>query len=525
MKKFFIVATFFFASTCFACAKGTDTETSGKSNVSEYQTTVSGRVTCQGQPVVGAVISDGIELTQTDANGHYTLRSPERMGYVFISVPSGYKVAHKGVLPNHYLDIKSKKTENADFELLPMADKKYKLFVMADVHLIGSATHRDLEQFRSTFLPDITAAVDTTSEEVFSLSLGDMTTDSRWYHENFMLPNYLKEFKNYPSPIYHIMGNHDNDPSATGTTEEKLDWSASALYRKHIGQTYYSLNIGDVHYVMLDNIVGLGNCKYKYLINSAQLAWLKKDLALVDKSTPLIVSMHVPAYTYTGISDGKPMTKKRNTQYQDVQVLINILKPFKEAHILTGHDHRNRNIQITHNILEHNFASASAISWKLNDVRIMTTDGTLSGYQIFDISGKQIQWHYKAVGLTPEKSQFRAYDLNTVPEKYGGNPASNEILVNVFNWDPRWKISVTEDGQELPVEQLWEKDPLYMYIRDKTQRFNNRPKDWRAVNCIHMFHTKATEANSEIVVSVTDRFGNVYTEKMDRPKPFTENMN
>lgn len=262
MKKFFIVATFFFASTCFACAKGTDTETSGKSNVSEYQTTVSGRVTCQGQPVVGAVISDGIELTQTDANGHYTLRSPERMGYVFISVPSGYKVAHKGVLPNHYLDIKSKKTENADFELLPMADKKYKLFVMADVHLIGSATHRDLEQFRSTFLPDITAAVDTTSEEVFSLSLGDMTTDSRWYHENFMLPNYLKEFKNYPSPIYHIMGNHDNDPSATGTTEEKLDWSASALYRKHIGPTYYSLNIGDVHYVMLDNIVGLGNCKY-----------------------------------------------------------------------------------------------------------------------------------------------------------------------------------------------------------------------------------------------------------------------
>ena len=95
----------------------------------------------------------------------------------------------------------------------------------------------------------------------------------------------------------------------------------------------------------------------------------------------------------------------------------------------------------------------------------MTTDGTLSGYQIFDISGKQIQWHYKAVGLTPEKSQFRAYDLNTVPEKYGGNPASNEILVNVFNWDPRWKISVTEDGQELPVEQLGKRPALYVHPR------------------------------------------------------------
>ena len=104
-----------------------------------------------------------------------------------------------------------------------MPDKTYTLFVMSDVHLIGNATHRDLEQFRSTFLPDITAAVEATSGEVFSLSLGDMTTDSRWYHDNFALPEYLREFRTYPSAIYHIMGNHDNDPEACGTTDEELE--------------------------------------------------------------------------------------------------------------------------------------------------------------------------------------------------------------------------------------------------------------------------------------------------------------
>lgn len=134
------------------------------------------------------MVSDGIEIVRTDADGRYSLFSPGRMGYVFITVPSGYKVANKGVLPGHYVNIKGKKAEHADFELLPMPDKTYTLFVMSDVHLIGNATHRDLEQFRSTFLPDITAAVEATSGEVFSLSLGDMTTDSRWYHDNFALP-------------------------------------------------------------------------------------------------------------------------------------------------------------------------------------------------------------------------------------------------------------------------------------------------------------------------------------------------
>ena len=521
MKRFFLIAALSLASVCLACAKGAE----GGSKPTDYQVSVSGRVTCQGQPVADAVVSDGIEIVRTDADGRYSLFSPGRMGYVFITVPSGYKVANKGVLPGHYVNIKGKKAEHADFELLPMPDKTYTLFVMSDVHLIGNATHRDLEQFRSTFLPDITAAVEATSGEVFSLSLGDMTTDSRWYHDNFALPEYLREFRTYPSAIYHIMGNHDNDPEACGTTDEELDRSASAPYRKYIGPTYYSLNIGDVHYVMLDNIVGMGKCKYKYYIDPVQLAWLEKDLALVDKSTPIIVSMHVPAYAYAGISDGKPTVKKRMTQYQDVQVLIDLLEPFAEVHILTGHDHRNRNIRITDRILEHNFASASAISWKLNDVRVMTTDGTLSGYQLFRIDGKNVRWQYKAVGLTPEKSQFRTYDLNTVPEAYGGKPSSNELLINVFNWDPRWTVSVTENGRELLVRQLWAKDPLYAYIRDKTRAFDNRPKDWRAVNCIHLFGAKAASADSEIVVTVTDRFGQVYTEKLERPKTFEEGMN
>ena len=95
MKRFFLIAVLSLASICLACAKGVE----GGSKPTDYQVSVSGRVTCQGQPVADAVVSDGIEIVRTDADGRYSLFSPGRMGYVFITVPSGYKVANKGVLP------------------------------------------------------------------------------------------------------------------------------------------------------------------------------------------------------------------------------------------------------------------------------------------------------------------------------------------------------------------------------------------------------------------------------------------
>ncbi len=495
----------------------------GTAEKKDYVVSVSGRVTCQGTAVENAVISDGVEVTKTDQDGYYTLLSTKQMGYVFISTPSGYKVKENGILPEHYHKINGTKAKNVDFELLPMEDDSYRMFVMADVHLVGNSSYRDLEQFHSTFYPDIKTLISQTNNESYSISLGDMTTDLRWYNDDFFIPDYLKELKDYPTVIYHIMGNHDNDPNAFGKTESDTDWNASAPYRNHIGPTYYSLNIGKVHYVMLDNIVGLGDCEYKYLIDKAQLEWLKKDLSMISASTPVILSMHVPAYAYSGIKNGVLTMKKRSTTYQDVQVLIDILKHFNEVHILTGHDHRNRNIQITDNILEHNFVSVSTISWKLNDVRLISHDGTPAGYQYYDVDGEKITWHYKAVGLDVAKSQFRSYDMNVVPVEYGGGV--NKIMINVFNWDPSWKVSVKENGNSLTVNQIVGQDPLYMYLRDKTQKMNNRPNDWRAAKTVHIFEAIPSQVTSEIEIIITDRFGNVYTEVMERPKTFHDDMN
>ena len=97
------------------------------------------------------------------------------------------------------------------------------------------------------------------------------------------------------------MGNHDNDPYGTS------DFAAETPYREELGPVYYSMNIGKVHFLMLDNTVYLnngggpgviGDRTYKKYFTQQQLDWIREDLKYVDKSTPIVVGFHCPIYTY-----------------------------------------------------------------------------------------------------------------------------------------------------------------------------------------------------------------------------------
>ena len=63
----------------------------------------------------------------------------------------------------------------------------------------------------------------------------------------YQLPNYKELMKNFPCPVFNVIGNHDNDPKVVG------DYFTELPFKQHIAPTYYSFNIGDVHYIVLDN--------------------------------------------------------------------------------------------------------------------------------------------------------------------------------------------------------------------------------------------------------------------------------
>ena len=212
--------------------------------------TVYGLVACDGTPLQGVAVSDGYEVAQTDAKGVYQLKSKKKHGYVFVSVPSGYEVATDGVRPLLYKQLAAAQTtaERVDFSLKKVSGQdKHTMLVFGDIHLADR--NEDRKQFNE-FVKDVNTYVSShAGGKIYALTLGDMTWDLYWKDRKYGFAEYLADAAAIKGlPIFHTIGNHDHSMYYPGDVE------TVAEYKQKVAPTYYSFNIGKVHYVVLDNI-------------------------------------------------------------------------------------------------------------------------------------------------------------------------------------------------------------------------------------------------------------------------------
>ena len=515
-------------------------------------TTVYGIVSSAGVGVENVVVSDGAEVTVTNEKGIYQLKSAKKWGYVFISVPSGYEVPSVGVLPQFHRALKNSAdvVERADFKLEKVdGQDSYKIFMLGDMHLANRTG--DLGQF-AQFTSDLTDYMTRhKGEKMYALTLGDMTWDLYWYSNSYYFPQYLNtvnsQIKNLQ--IFHTMGNHDND------FQTRSDYDAAVKYVDQICPTYYSFNIGKVHYVVMDDIDcssydGSTSRNYVKSLSAEQLDWLAKDLSHVAKTTPVVVAMHAQVFY--------PTTSGFKIDHDQVNTLrlFDILDGYT-VRFVTGHTHKLFNVTPDapivdgHNFREYNSGSVCASWWwsgNLTPGIHIGTDGTPGGYGIWDVTGTDFQCLYKSTGW-PEEYQFRSYDLNNVHFSIADVPLmpsdisasvknaymqyvnaypqnnDNEVLINIWNWNSDWTLSVVDENRKtLPYTEVWAYDPLHIAALS-VKRFNNAglksTPSFITDKFTHFFKVKADDADTDLVITVKDEFGNEWTENMQRPKAFS----
>lgn len=515
-------------------------------------TTVYGIVSSAGVGVENVVVSDGAEVTVTNEKGIYQLKSAKKWGYVFISVPSGYEVPSVGVLPQFHRALKNSAdvVERADFKLEKVdGQDSYKIFMLGDMHLANRTG--DLGQF-AQFTSDLTDYMTRhKGEKMYALTLGDMTWDLYWYSNSYYFPQYLNtvnsQIKNLQ--IFHTMGNHDND------FQTRSDYDAAVKYVDQICPTYYSFNIGKVHYVVMDDIDcssydGSTSRNYVKSLSAEQLDWLAKDLSHVAKTTPVVVAMHAQVFY--------PTTSGFKIDHDQVNTLrlFDILDGYT-VRFVTGHTHKLFNVTPDapivdgHNFREYNSGSVCASWWwsgNLTPGIHIGTDGTPGGYGIWDVTGTDFQCLYKSTGW-PEEYQFRSYDLNNVHFSMADVPLmpsdisasvknaymqyvnaypqnnDNEVLINIWNWNSDWTLSVVDENRKtLPYTEVWAYDPLHIAALS-VKRFNNAglksTPSFITDKFTHFFKVKADDADTDLVITVKDEFGNEWTENMQRPKVFS----
>ncbi|MBL4561330.1 MAG: calcineurin-like phosphoesterase family protein [Labilibaculum sp.] len=445
-----------------------------------------GKVSCCGKGIEGVVVTDGVTVCLTNKKGLYSIPVISTSRFVYISSPATYSVPVVESVPQFFHSLTTReKSRKINFELEKIEgnDAKHGFIVWADPQV---KTEEELPLLQEAVNDLSTLLKKHPNVPFHGLGCGDIVGD------NTALFDTIKSMLTpIGIPFYQSLGNHDMNYN--GRSNE----SASSVFENNFGPAYYSYNRGEIHYVVLNDVFYIG-CDYFYIgyLPEKQLSWLEKDLSFVKKGQTVVVALHIPtaldesdlkAFSYSNIS--KSLANKK--------ALYDILAPF-QVHIISGHMHVNNNVIVASNIFEHNVSSVCGAWWQ----GPYAEDGTPKGYAVFEADGSELKWYFKGIGKEKEY-QFRAYAVGSNPEQL------EYITVNVWNWDPEWKVYWYENGKRIGEMEAYtgadpetakvyaDKDKLaYKWIQSQPTK--------------HMFRAKPQSSSAKINIEVVDRFGNIY---------------
>ncbi|MBR6655455.1 MAG: calcineurin-like phosphoesterase C-terminal domain-containing protein [Alistipes sp.] len=524
--------------------------------------TVKGYVKSNGKGLEGVVVSDGLLCTKTNVNGFYSLKSNlADTKFVMVSIPSGYTApTDTNGLPIFYHRVTDSEKNNnlcvADFSFNKISNnsERFTLLIGADPQPRPSSYGYDNNAYHSLdccedlYRDMREKAATITDRNVYGLMLGDIV------HEDMTLyNNYVAGLKTLGFPMFNVLGNHDNDKTA------KTDVEGRRVFEEKLGPTYYSFNIGKLHFVVLDNLImnldENGELK-KYDVQGLTdeiWQWLQNDLQYVDRSTTLMVAAHSPMFKLIN-------TNNRTAQYREEYG--DLFAKFAKVHVWTGHTHNTYNYNYPASskwavIEEHTVARSTGELW----TNEYLADGTPRGYTVVEVNGNNIEWHFKPTSYqmgsfvstskyTSKKPNYlyrdwnytngvakmksdnstlsEAYQMkvykpgqyhNTYADMIAGNPTNNYVYVNVFLWDNKWE-KPKYNGVEMEAVGYKDAYCLATYeVRNhyKTYGYTLKtdsgygPED----NNIHtIFRAVEDRASGSGTVTVTDRFGNNYSSKI-----------
>lgn len=427
-----------------------------------------------GKPISGIPVTDGYSYTATDANGVYQMKLDSRARNVYMSVPSEYEIPldPSTGYPLFYSTeaINPSGKNRFDFSLRPLSESENSFTFIA----IGDPqckTTSNVNRYKKETIPDIKSTIgDAQSagmyKHPYAMTLGDIIFDS-----TNMWDNMKSSMSNVRStdgiiPFFQCIGNHDHTSTTTS------DYAATANYVRRFGPTDYSFNRGDVHIVVMDNVV----CKstssnsspdgatwsYDAGYSDEQYQWLLEDLSYVkDKESKMIFFCgHIP---FRGGSNSGGSNVNNNKHYADI---LSLLSQFNEAHIMIGHTHYPQNYIHTgylckggKPIYEHIHQAACGAWWASQS----SVTGGPNGYNIYEVKGATVEnWVNK--GTNRDASyQVRVYDGN---QTYTGTKGYK------YNWYKEANVggsaNITAVGypalQNCFVAEVWDDDDSFCKV-------------------------------------------------------------
>ena len=468
-------------------------------------TTLSGKVTtADGKPLEGIVVTDGLQCVKTASDGSYALKSDlTKVRFVYLSLPSSVVIPTRNGIPQFFRRIPYGATAaKADFTLETREPvKDYTVMMIADPQVRPYGWDNSMERWDDTVAPDAEAFRASCPGEVYSINLGDLV-----YNEMYAWDDYMDVAAKIKCPTFNVIGNHDYDQMTLFETAQ-----GDVYYETYVGPTRYSFDLGDIHYIVVNDILydrASASDKYHYGLDDETLAWVKADLAFVPKDKIIMTCTHNNLFKTPNTSPHG----SHNFYSLNYAEYLALFSAYKEVYAWNGHSHVNFYYNYANHFgkdTKHGAANIQCISvtratGALRFNKPIAALGEPQGYMVMSVKGEDVSWYYKAVGHGQD------YQMKVYP------PARTDgelVKVNIWNWSEGWsQPEWSDNGTDWkPMEFTPGVDPdyydLYATLEDQTTRKYCQPsKD------SYLFSINPGAGCTGGTVRVKDMFGNEYKE-------------
>jgi 3',5'-cyclic AMP phosphodiesterase CpdA len=226
----------------------------------------------------------------------------------------------------------------------------------------------------------------------FVLTGGDNIMDAlgQTYERSDSLYNlYAESIKNLKMPVYNTMGNHEvfGLYKESGISPDHKEYG-KVLYENRLAKRYYSFDHKNWHFVVLDGIGFTDDRRYYGHIDAEQIEWLKKDLEIIGKEKPIVVSTHIPLLSVgSQIMEGPNKPLGKGSVVNNANEVIPILEQYNTKLVLQGHLHFLEDIQ--YNGIHYITGGAVSSGWWRGP-----RFGMEEGFVKVDVKGDDFEWEY-----------------------------------------------------------------------------------------------------------------------------------
>lgn len=395
-------------------------------------------------------VTNGRDVVRTDSEGRYELPAFDNMT-VSITQPSGYQVPmdehnvpqfHYNHLPEGSPDLEyggieptGPLPEEINFpvaESQETADAAQNCVIAGDLQVTDED---EIEYARAGAINDLSERDDYAG--CGSLFVGDVANN-----DLSLYPAVKELLAETNGPARFLPGNHDIDFDSP-SPEHAFD-----TFREHLAPEYYSYDVGDMHFVALNNVdypctpgddspEGVeehcadpeGDPQYNGRISDEQMEWLEQDLANVPDDKLIVVAGHIGLVNYA--DEGE-------FQHQvDQTAQVHELLEGREAVAVSGHSHSVENMEPGDDAegwrevlgveglpFQHITAGAISGDWYSGEVgedgypTALGRDGGRPGVVTLDVQGNQFQERFTVTGESDDVQTQLGINSPTYREWY-----------------------------------------------------------------------------------------------------------